>query len=158
MSSDDTIPTAIATLRAYAAHCHDETATAGGVLVAAYEEQVKQIDSQAKLLEHFQKMLTRWREAHGEQHETIQALVVERDGLRQSNASLHKSVAMMGNALLDAERELAAMRAERDELRAVLHQIADRPDAEMATAQTLHYDMRGWALAALARGEARGEK
>jgi hypothetical protein len=36
-----------------------------------------------------------------------------------------------------------------DALRAALEQIANRDDAEMAAARTLHYDMRGWARAAL---------
>lgn len=33
------------------------------------------------------------------------------DGLRQSSAGLYRTVAMMGNALLDAEREIAELRA-----------------------------------------------
>lgn len=106
MSSDE-LTTAIATLKAYATHCHDEIGQAAGKVCNAYEGQVKRID-----------------------------------GLRQSNAGLQRTLAEMGNALLDAEREIA-------ELRAALHKIADRPDAEMEAARTLHYDMRGWARAAL---------
>lgn len=38
---------------------------------------------------------------------------------------------------------------ENHELRKALKHIADWPDDNMATAMTLHYDMRGWAREAL---------
>jgi hypothetical protein len=42
------------------------------------------------------------------------------------------------------------LRDENQRLRAALARIADRSDAEMEQARTLHYDMRGWAKAAMA--------
>lgn len=47
---------------------------------------------------------------------------------------------------------LKAALSELRRLRAVLSKIANRTDDEMRTAATLHYDMRGWAGAALAPG------
>jgi hypothetical protein len=136
---DDTIPTAIATLRSYARHCHDETATAGGVLVKAYEElvrglaamraegaeQLAALELALPILEKHEPCGYYCDEDHGHidhpatyavyravnQHPLGAALVEELAGLRQSNASLHETVEEMTNALLDAERELAAMRA-----------------------------------------------
>jgi hypothetical protein len=46
-----------------------------------------------------------------------------------------------------------AAEAEVARLRAALEQIANRDPAEMATARTLHYDMAGWARAALDGGK-----
>lgn len=45
--------------------------------------------------------------------------------------------------------DVLALVAEVRRLRGALMQIANRPEAEMMTARTLHYDMRGWALRAL---------
>ena len=49
----------------------------------------------------------------------------------------------------NANRLWIRLTAENVKLRSALKQIADRPDDEMAVARTLHYDMRGWARAAL---------
>lgn len=48
-----------------------------------------------------------------------------------------------------AREDVPALVAEVRRLRGALMQIANRPEAEMMTAVTLHYDMRGWALRAL---------
>lgn len=48
-----------------------------------------------------------------------------------------------------ARTDVPALVAEVRRLRGALMQIANRPEAEMMTAVTLHYDMRGWALRAL---------
>lgn len=51
--------------------------------------------------------------------------------------------------LAQPRAELAQALSENARLRAALEKIANRDDAEMVTARTLHYDMRGWAAAAL---------
>lgn len=55
--------------------------------------------------------------------------------------------------LLQAESALRQAQARETQLRTVLEQIANRPDAEMERAKTLHWDMRGWARAVLAAPE-----
>lgn len=54
----------------------------------------------------------------------------------------------------DLAAEVRRLRQERDDYRATLEQIAKRDDTEMAAARILHYDMRGWARAALTEGKA----
>lgn len=52
-----------------------------------------------------------------------------------------------------SDSALALAAAQNQRLTTALEQIANRDDREMAVARTLHYDMRGWALAALASEE-----
>lgn len=51
--------------------------------------------------------------------------------------------------IAESRTALPRLIAEMRRLRAALKQIANRDEVEMQSARTLHYDMRGWARAAL---------
>ena len=74
--------------------------------------------------------------------------------LRARVAELERDITMMRDNWNEAEQNLAASQARERRLREACERIANWPDEDMSQARTLHYDMRGWARAALADAQA----